>query len=106
VAGGDSLTVLDLSENGITDDGLTLLAGVLEVDGEDASHQHSTSTIATAINSDKIAAAVATNELCIDDWLPSPASVIIMCVNRVLTSNSILSCRPELPLETAGPQLQ
>lgn len=33
VSGGDSPTVLDLSENAITDDGLTVLAGVLEVDG-------------------------------------------------------------------------
>lgn len=34
LSGGDMLTVLDLSENAITDDGLTMLAGVLEVDGE------------------------------------------------------------------------
>uniref|UniRef100_A0A383WJV6 EF-hand domain-containing protein n=2 Tax=Tetradesmus obliquus TaxID=3088 RepID=A0A383WJV6_TETOB len=33
VSGGNSPTVLDLSENAITDDGLTVLAGVLEVDG-------------------------------------------------------------------------
>ena len=44
VSGGDSLTVLDLSENAITDDGLTVLAGVLEVDGELVSSSSTPST--------------------------------------------------------------
>jgi hypothetical protein len=29
-----------------------------------------------------------------------------MCANQALTSNTTLPCRPELPLEAAGPQLQ
>jgi hypothetical protein len=49
VSGGDSLTVLDLSENAITDDGLTMLAGVLEVDGELVASSTTLASAATVV---------------------------------------------------------
>lgn len=105
IGGGDSLTVLDLSENDFTDGGVAVLAGSMELDGEPATVQWAAASIPVGdVVGCSATTVVVQQQLAATLLLDEAAN--LQCLGVAAASSAVydamLHCRPQVPAEAAG----